>query len=155
MTYKFRAKLAEGQRHEAYLDGLFADRFDIRPVGMQQERRGIDRVFTDRRSGARYTIQYKADSTAARTGNAFVETISVSTTGAPGWAVRCAADYIFYYVVGVGPIYVLRPADIRAHLDAWRARCEERRIPNRGYHTVGLLVPLAEFERAAVKVVNV
>jgi hypothetical protein len=153
MTYSFRKQFAFGKKHESRLDRLFADRFSIKPASRAQERSGIDRIFTEIDTGKTYTIQYKSDKTAARTGNAFVETVSVDVQGKPGWAVSCQADFIIYYVVDSGPAYILRPKDIRKRVSTWQRKYDQRKIPNRGYHTVGLLVPLREFEQLAVAIV--
>ena len=147
--YDFQKKLREGQRHERFLDDYYRAKFAIEPATMADERRGIDRFFTDRRTGRRYAIQYKADTTAARTGNAFVETVSVDTTGAPGWVHSCQADFIVYYIVGKGPAYVVRPGDIRKRLKRWEREFPLRTIANNGYITVGIVVTLDEFERIA------
>lgn len=155
LMYSFDEQLKLGQKYERMLDRHFARNFDIEPVTMADERAGIDRYFTDKRNGNRYAIQYKADKTAARTGNAFVETISVDTEHKPGWAISCAADYIVYYIVDSGPAYVIEPSKIKARVEGWEAQYQTRRIPNKGYHTVGILVPLDEFERLAYKVVNI
>lgn len=152
-SYDMRQQLKQGEAAERYLDSLFDDEFAIRPATRQQQRQGIDRIFTRRRDGKEYRIEYKADKTAAKTGNAFVETVSVDTYNKPGWARTCQSDYIFYYIVGVGPVYILRPADIQKRLQRWANQYQERRIQNNGYQTVGILVPLDEFEKAAVQVV--
>lgn len=149
MRYSFRKQLRDGQKHERFLDDYYSTRFHIEPADREEERRGIDRWFTDKRNGSTYAIQYKADTTAARTGNAFVETVSVDTKNIPGWAYTCEADFIIYYVVGCGPAYVIRPVEIRKRLGSWEREFESRAIPNQGYNTVGLLVPLDEFERIA------
>jgi hypothetical protein len=154
-SYDMRQQLAKGEAAETYLDTLFRNQFAIRRATREEQRRGIDRIFTRYSDQKQFKIEYKADKTAARTGNAFVETVSVDTAEKPGWAVSCQSDYIFYYIVGPGPLYILRPADIRDRLGRWATKYPERRIPNRRYHTVGLLVPLDEFERAAVQVVSV
>lgn len=154
-SYDMRRQLKEGEAAETYLDSIFDNEFAIRPATRQQQRVGIDRIFTRRRDGREWAIEYKADKTAARTGNAFVETVSVDTAGKAGWALTCTADFIMYYVVGVGPLYILRPKDIQAKLPKWRSQYPERRIPNGTYNTVGILVPLAEFERLAVQVVSI
>lgn len=152
MKYSLRRQLEKGERWEKYLDSLFVDNFSIRPATRQQQRQGIDRIFTHKLWGTEYRIEYKADKTAARTGNAFIETTSVDTWNKPGWALTCQSDFLIYYIVGIGPAYILRPRDIKANVSEWQGRYPERKIPNKGYHTVGLLVPLAELERFAVAV---
>jgi hypothetical protein len=155
MTYDMRTQLRQGEAAERYLDTVFGHDFDIRPATREQQRAGIDRIFTRRSNGDRLKIEYKADKTAGRTGNAFVETISVDTANKAGWAYTCQADYILYYIVGIGPVYVLRPGDIKRRVERWKKQYPSRKIPNGRYHTVGLLVPLDEFERMAVQVVSV
>lgn len=154
-SYNMRQQLKEGESAERYLDSFFEDEFVIRPATRSEQRQGIDRIFTHRADGRQWKIEYKADKTAARTGNAFVETVSVDTAGKPGWALTCTADFILYYVVGIGPLYILRPKDIKANVRKWQKKYPERRIPNGTYHTVGTLVPLHEFERLAVQVVSI
>lgn len=153
-SYDMRQQLKQGESAERFLDSYFQDEFIIRPATRQQQRTGIDRIYTRRKDGRVWKIEYKADKTAARTGNAFVETVSVDTAGKPGWAYTCQSDYILYYIVGVGPLYILRPKDIQGKIQKWRRQYPERRIPNGSYHTVGLLVPLDEFERLAVQVIS-
>lgn len=156
--YDFRERLKFGEKHERFLDRHFQDRFTIEDASQGDQRRGIDRYFTDKRNNKTYSIQYKSDETAARTGNAFVETVSVDTNNVPGWAYTCQADFIVYYVVGSGPAYVIRPKSIKSKLPGWLKKYPTRSIPNRGrgkhYNTIGLLVPLDEFERIAYAVTN-
>lgn len=151
-SYDMRRQLKQGEAAEKYLDSYFVDEFDIRPATRDQQRAGIDRIFTRRSDGKKWSVEYKADKTAARTGNAFVETVSVDTANKPGWAYSCQADFLFYYVVGIGPLYIIRPRDLRRQMDKWRSLYPERRIPNGSYHTIGLLVPLHEFEKLAAQI---
>lgn len=151
-TYSFQKQLAEGERWEEFLDGLFAADFEICRVGRADQRRGIDRIFIRRANGRPYRVEYKADRTAARTGNAFIELVSVDTANKPGWAITSQAEYLVYYIVGIGPAYIIRLHTLRQHLHDWSTKYERRRVPNRGYHTVGLLVPLDELKRIAVAV---
>ena len=99
-------------------------------------------------------VEYKSDRTAERTGNAFVETVSVDTANKPGWAHSSQADWLMYLVPGqCEALYIIRMADLRQRLATWQATYQQRRIPNDGYHTVGLLVPLHEFETIAYAVI--
>lgn len=152
MKYSLQRQLEKGQKWERYLDSLFDTNFHIREATRQQQRQGIDRIFIEKSTGKSYTIEYKADKTAARTGNAFVETMSVDRIGKRGWAYTCQADFIIYYIVGIGPAYILKPNDIREQLPIWEYRFPERTIPNKTYNTIGLLVPLDEFEKVAVAI---
>lgn len=154
VTYDFDAKLRQGERFEAELDAIFSRDYDIRKATMHEQRQGIDRIFTRKDDGAVCRVEYKSDLTASKTGNAFVETVSVDMTGKPGWAYTSQADYLVYYLPKDGTLYVITFDVLRRRLPAWK-RFPSRQIPNRGYKTVGLLVPLAEFERIATEVISV
>jgi len=143
-------QLAKGEAAEAMLDHYFASRCQIQPATRAQQRQGIDRIFTHRQSGKCYTVEYKTDWTAARTGNAFIETVSVDTQGTPGWAYSSQADWLAYFIPDHRAIYLVAFADLRAQLPQWLATCKAAPpIPNHGYHTLGILVPLATFAQIA------
>lgn len=150
--YDFDKQLKDGTKHECDLDIFFEKWFTIVKVNIAMQRRGIDRKFIGRKTGHCYTIQYKADSTAARTGNAFIETISVDTDNVPGWAYTTQAQYIFYYIPPAKEIRVVCVKQLKAALSQWK---REHRlsppVPNKGrygkqYNTFGLLVPLKDFD---------
>lgn len=154
MAYGFAAQLAVGEAWEERLDRFFREGYavEVRRVGMEEQRRGIDRVFVGRETGEVHTVEYKADEKAGRTGNAFVETVSVDTTGKPGWAVSSQADVLVYLVTEPETIYWIPMKRVRAALGRWRRLYREVAAANEGYRTLGLLVPLCEFERIAVRV---
>ncbi|RIK36965.1 MAG: hypothetical protein DCC55_25730 [Chloroflexi bacterium] len=159
-AYDFRTQLLDGAQAETTLDTHFSRWYRITPATEAQQRSGIDRVFARLDTGEIYTIEYKCDHTAARTGNAFVETISVNPApGSPatpkkGWAYTSRARYLLYFVPGDDLIYVIRMATLRQNLPLWKDQYPERSVGNRGYTTHGLLVPLDEFERCADQVIS-
>lgn len=151
--YEMNGQLQKGEAAETQLDQHFADRFQIVPATREQQRQGIDRLFTHRETAKSYTIEYKTDWTAGRTGNAFVETVSVDMEGIPGWAYSSQADWLAYYVPGNATIYLIRFTHLRVQLPQWLRTCKAAPpIPNRGYHTLGILVPLTEFAQAASRI---
>lgn len=152
--YSFNKQFSFGKKYEDFLDTLFEHEFNIFPSTRQQDREGIDRIFFKKDTGKRYTIQYKADQKAAKTGNAFVETVSIDNQNKPGWAISCQADFLVYYIVDIGPAYILKPSDIRKNLPLWKATYPSKSSPNKEYFTIGLLVPLKEFERISVAIIN-
>lgn len=152
--YDFKTQLTRGQTHEHFLDQYCSRWYVIRQATYDEQRQGIDRGFTHKDNGAVYTVEYKADTTASRTGNAFVETISVDTANKAGWAYTSRADWLLYYLPASGLIYFFEFAKFRLHLPRWVREFPTRAIPNKRYKTIGLLVPLAEFEQHANKVVN-
>lgn len=150
--YKFQEQLAIGEENEMKLDSFLAKWFDIDRVSQEGQRQGIDRLFTRRDNKVTYRVEYKTDFTASRTGNAFIETVSVDTQQKPGWALHSQADFLIYFLPLDGLIYAIRMPQLRAQLVSWKARYPLRSIPNKGYSTIGLLVPLRELERLAVQV---
>lgn len=97
------------------------------------------------------SIQYKADAIAQLTGNAFVEICSVRRDGrceVEGWAYTCAAEWLLYLVKG-GALYICPMATLRHQVTNWCNLYPIKSVPNDGYTTEGLIVPLSEFERVA------
>lgn len=151
----FAESLTEGERAERELDRYFSDRWSIQPVSRAAQRKGMDRVFTERRMPGRVVrVEYKADSKAAETGNAFVETISVDTAGKSGWAYTSQADVLIYFIPPQLTLYIIEFPALRKRLPDWVRAYPLGRALNEGYFTHGRLVPLREFERIAVEVVS-
>jgi len=153
--YGFQDKLKEGQAGERFLDGYFERWFNITPATATQQRRGIDRIFNDRTRDRTLRIEYKTDKTAARTHNAFVEVVSVDTENKPGWAYTSQADYLMYYIPGDDIVYVIRFDILREQLPRWADEYETRHVKNDGYNTIGIPVPLWEFEAISEAQVSV
>lgn len=152
-VYGFDTQLAQGEQYERVLDAFFAGLgARISPVSRDDQRRGIDRMWFDPVDGRTWTVEYKADSLAGRTGNAFIETISVDTEQRPGWAYSSQAALLVYLVTEPQTIYVISMARLRQQLPRWAAAYPTRQAANNGYNTHGLLVPLDELERIAAAV---
>lgn len=137
-----------------FLDRWFAAKHEIRPATRQEQRRGIDRIFTHHQTGKRLAVEYKTDYRASETGNAFVETISVDTAGKAGWAYSSQANYLMYYIPGDGLIYVLALETLRQQLPRWLEKYPLRAAQNERYATHGVLVPLHKFEEHAEAVIS-
>lgn len=154
MPYSFGAQLEQGESGESFLDRFFSRWFRIEPATHDEQRSGIDRYFYDRKHPRLLLIEYKTDTLAAQTGNAFIETVSVDTADRAGWVFTSKADLLLYFVPGKHVIYILRLEAIRLRLPYWSLVYDLREVPNKGYHTHGLLVPLDELARCAERVVN-
>ena len=116
------------------------------------QRAGIDRIYREWGNGKEILVEYKSDWKASRTGNVFVETVSVDTENKPGWAYASQADILIYFLPDDDLVYVMRMEDVRGHLEEWGRRYMKRTIPNRGYGTVGLPVAQWEFEKLAIRI---
>lgn len=151
----FKEQLAVGQKSEHFIATLFTSAFKVEFAGMAQQRQGIDFIFTDRVSGAVRLVELKTDWTAAKTGNAFIETVSVDVDSKLGWVYTSRADWLLYYVPGLDMLYRINFDELRDELPNWLKWHPVRKIPNQGYNTHGLLVPLVELERIAADIVDV
>lgn len=153
VAYAFKTQLSKGEAAEAELCAHFEEWFTIKRVSMAEQRAGIDRIFHPKDGGPTLKVEIKTDWTASKTGNAFIETVSVDTTGKKGWAYTSQADVLLYYLPDDMLIYWIAFTTLRKHLQRW-SKYKTRKIPNRGYFTIGLLVPLAEFEEHSEHVIN-
>lgn len=154
VPYSFNDQAQRGKAGEAFLDHYFARWFQIEVASHDDQHQGIDRFYTTRNQKQRLAVEYKTDVVASRTGNAFIELVSVDTTGKAGWAYTSKADYLLYYLPDSGLIFMLQMAAIRERLPRWKDQYPNRRIPNNGYYSEGVLVPLSEIERYAEAVFN-
>lgn len=153
--YKFQAQRKVGDAGEAKLDDYFsANGFEIRHVEMSEQRRGIDRVLIDKKTGKETTVEYKCDTRTQKTGNVFVETISNSKTGALGWALKSQADYIAYYMTGIEEVLIIKTTKFREHIARWVFEYKARPVANHGYFTFGICVPADEVKKVADKVIK-
>jgi len=141
MTYTFETQKARAGAGEMFLDRWFAAEYEVRPAAPQEQRRGIDRVFTHRQTGQRLAVEYKTNYKAAYTGNAFVETVSMDTVGRAGWVYESQADYLVYYIPGEGLIYVITLEVLRRELSRWVQAYPHRAAQNPGYATHGVGSP--------------
>jgi len=145
--YDFQERLAAGSMVEQWLDTYFEPWFRIKAANRREQRLGIDRWFLELVGSNRWAVEYKADWAAIRTRNVFIETISVDAERIPGWAYTSQADWLVYVLPETRRVYSVRMARLRGQLKAWSQRYPTRAIPNRSYHTHGLLVPLHIFKR--------
>lgn len=150
MIYKFDMQLKKGELQEERLDKFFSKWYSIRKASRKMQRTGIDRIY--QRNGKQILVEYKSDWTASKTGNVFVETVSIDTENRPGWAYTSQADILIYFLPDDDLVYMLRMKDIRDHLEEWAGKYPEKSIPNRGYCTHGLPVPQWWFEKLAIQV---
>lgn len=158
-TYNFQEQLKRGECAERRLDKHFRNHgYKVTPATRQQQRQGIDRVFVTSPRRKRLLVEYKADWTAAETGNVFIETISVKRNGRQrrrGWAFTSKADWLIYFFPEDDLAYCISFVHLRDVLDKWIAKYPAHSIPNERYTTHGIVVPQMVLERLAVAVRDV
>jgi hypothetical protein len=150
--YNFNVQHEIGKKGEQILDKWLQTAYKITDVSdnPKYQEVSIDRILT-RSDNSAITVEYKFDLAAKRTGNLFFETISVDTKKVPGWGWSSQADY-WIFLIPDQEILIVKPARLRALI--WREyrECSEKQIPNRGYNTLGLPIPLSEVRKIATQI---
>jgi len=160
-VYDFEDKKAEGEAFEHVLDAAFGRMYHIESVTDWLQRHEVDRFFTSRCKLRRtHLVEYKADSKAAKTGNAFIELVSVDTQNRPGWAVCTWAQVLLYYIPPLAKVYVVSVFHLKNALPEWQKKYPtKKRVANSRngrvrYNTVGIVIPLAELETVSYMIMN-
>lgn len=152
--YDFKTQLNIGKKAELTLDSYFSRWYEITPVTLTDElNKGIDRIFNG--ANGQRTIEYKADFKSAKTGNAYLEYEVNSDNGKSklGWVEGSLADYVIYAIISeqiITQIYVLEPKVLRENLPSWKEQYRIVKCHNRGYHSVGVIVPLRQIREVAL-----
>jgi hypothetical protein len=152
--YDFKASLQVGQEMENFIDTVLSPYVkQILPAkSMTLQRLGIDR-FILTQSGYWYTVEYKADIAAGRTGNFFLETAIEFENGKTerGWLPKLEALFCVICVPTIGRLYFLNSLILKRCVENWL--CEKRfepvRILNKGYVGVGIPVAIETCNVAA------
>jgi len=140
--YTFSGQKEVGDSGEAILDYYLSQHYDLRaPPTTSEIRWKFDRFLQN--GEKRYTVEYKNDTVADSTGNLFIETVSNTDTGAPGWALNSVAQIICYRLTGSGRVFFLDVVRIRVNIPKWRYHFPAEPIEQAdGSYTHGLLVPI-------------
>lgn len=143
-VHSFKERLEAGLDREKRIDAFFEQWYRIEAVPDDWQPLGIDRIWTEWSSRIRWTVEYKWDWQAARTGNAFIETIGVDIAGKLGWTLYSLAQLLVYGIEGQGRIYLLRMPGVKLAVPEWMERYRQVPARNEGYTTYGHPVPIQE-----------
>lgn len=151
IVHRFEESLARGEAGEAIICDALARWYEVRPVTRTLQRRGVDRILLPRSHPDRpaLAVELKWDERAATTGNAFVETVSVSTDGKLGWAMTSGSDFIIYGLPHLSQALVIPTERLQSELPRLKDRYPAKWITNRSYETQGILVPIPVLARLA------
>ena len=163
MPYSVTAKMQEGEAAAQVLDKHFRQRWHVVPVPQELQCREIDRILIQRDNCARrLLVEYKADSTASRTGNAFIEIESCFSTGVKrGWAESSCADFIVYFLPLDRQAMVIPTRLLRAALAGWRQTYQTKVVSSydtttgQQWQTSGLIVPLPVVRQIVARIIRV
>lgn len=160
-VHQFSGSLQRGELGEVQLNAFFGKYWRVYPATREQQKQGIDCSFYDANTGAfSFTVEYKFDRWAGKTGNAFIELGSFGAIAKIGWSYTCGADYLFYCVADDLLVYAIRPTTLRRAIPAWLqqyGRHPKSIANNKGgvfYNTIGILIPLRELEAIAEQIIS-
>lgn len=140
----------QGKSVEETLDRYFSrSGWSVRILSPREERQQClgDRELT--RGSERWFVEYKSGIQSHYTGNCFLETISVDTTGRLGWVFTSHADFIIYACLLDHKLLTFSPGHLRARIEDLKTRfptVATSRGQNEGYRTWGVIVPMAVAE---------
>jgi hypothetical protein len=154
--HNFADSLKVGEKYEKMLDEYFRQWFIVSEVSMDLQRLGIDRIFTKRKSGERFTVEYKADEKAETTGNMYIETVSYRPKSAnsldkvekKGWIYTSTAQLLVYFVPGWNRAYIMDMLTLRDKVnEKWAAHHRSVTVDNGDYEGEGILVPFQKMDK--------
>lgn len=147
--YDFKVQNLKGKVGEKILDNWLSHSYQILDVSdvPDYQIRGIDRILT-RPNGSKLGVEYKYDIASSRTGNLFFETISIDNKNIPGWGWSSQADY-WIFLLPTPEVIVISPGKFRNLVWQLRTKISERKIPNQGYKTIGVPIPLEKVREIA------
>ncbi len=141
--------LHRGEAGEDLVHNFMGTWYNISYVTGGEQRKGVDALYTNKETGEQFTVEVKTDEVAGTTGNAFIEVISVDYPTKPGWAWTCKADKLLYWLPRQRRLLILAPISIQAHIRDWARQYGIKAVPNDGYQTYGVAVPLSSVEAVA------
>ena len=157
--YQFETQFDKGAAVESLVfSALERNGWQVTPSIFSQtqktgQRLGFDAII--QKPPHQLTIEIKADYAAEKTGNLFIETVSVDKYNTPGWAYSSQAQ-ILVTVLPIQRCIILSSMGwLRGKLEEWESRCRKRKCHNKNpdwhgeFNSEGLLVPIAEFYREA------
>ncbi len=125
----------------------------INPATAAQDLQGIDRWYDMHGTKELVSVQYKVDFKAATWDRAFCELVHVGPSYLKhGWMYKCIADWLVIYVPDNHICYWLKPAHLRNLRDGWVRKYELKKSPNKGYWSIGVVVPLSIIKKVALQV---
>jgi hypothetical protein len=141
--YNFHDQLHKGVSGEQRLNLYFSKWFDIKPPAHRNGQ--TDRIFVSKIEKRRFHIQYKCDEHTKKTGNVFLETVSVDYNNTPGWLYTYDDELKLIYYAVPKIIYFADMGVIKSHYIPIVNQYREVPVLNEEYITRGILVPIGDF----------
>ena len=126
---------------EKEIDQVFINNgFKIIEATREEQKKGFDRYLVKNKK-RKLKAEYKSDLRMYDTGNFFIETLSVDTTGKLGWALTSEADILVYYMLNDNELWIIDMNLIKSNIADWTKQYKKKKCWNYGYNSEGLLLP--------------
>ena len=149
MVYYFEEQLEKGEQYEHILDTFFSSQYDIEEATFEQQRLGIDRLFTSKKRSVRASVEYKTDFVAQRTGNVFIETEN-DEVEYTGWASSSTAQILVYFIPEMNIIFMADMLKIKLDIDFLCVKYGIRTVKNETYNMLGTPIPIDKFREYVI-----
>jgi len=146
-VYSFTEQLEKGMEGEEVLDQYFSKWYRIKHASIdEQVRDKLDRWFQPKHNpdSGWISVDYKTDDKADKTGNLFIETMSMVEMNKPGWAWASKAMKVIYYTLP-DTVYILDMDILRNQLVYWHSKKRKQRtVKNEMWSSRGFIIPTKE-----------
>lgn len=116
---------------------------------------GIDAIYENKKTGDTFTVEVKTDEVAGRTGNVFMEVVSVDHPIRAGWLWTCRADKLLDWLPVQRQLLIFEPHQLQTNIRDWTTNYGIKPVQNDGYQTYGCPVPLGVASLIATKVLDI
>ncbi len=161
VAHDFEEQLAysEEASQEAFWDAVYRKAFPTLvnhmpcPGDVESQRMGIDRLILLSNG---QTLKIDEKKRRKDRNDVLLEYVSVDTTGAPGWVEKdLAIDYIAYAFMPSRQCLLMPWPQLRrawfGFKDQWLRKYKIPPVPNKGYHTLCVAVPIPVLQNAIAK----
>ena len=138
----FADDLLRGENGEDAVHNYMRQWYDVEYATPFEQRQGLDATYTNQTTGESHTVEVKVDEVAGRTGNVFIETISVDYPTKAGWVWTCQADQLIYWLPRQRLLIGFELEKLQLVVRDWVMRYKVFPVANDGYLTYGVAVPL-------------
>lgn len=159
MDTLFKKQFDAGKSNEDKIANYFTnDGWTVTQLSQYDERKLKlgDKHFA--KGSCSFNVEIKQDGKAAYTGNLFLEIVSVNVANVAGWMETTNSAYVITSIPPLNKILIFRTDVLRDNIDDLKSKFKvlpTRKELNKGYRSLGIIVPLEYAEKhLALKVIN-
>lgn len=137
-VHKFSESFKRSEESSKVLDDYFGNNFNISHVRKILDLHGVDRIFESKKTGNRFSVEYKADYASARTGSCFFET---TVQGQRGWFYTSLCQILVIHIPDLKEVLWFDFIKLKRTLQKNLSSYKLANVSNETYKAKGILVP--------------